>query len=468
VTAPIYDYSGVKKEITNLFLNKKLLFLNTSKLDGAVNMAECVIAIKEVAADFTVLDASHFNNHMKKNRLKFIVNFIESLQVKYIFLSAIDKKNYKRVKRSIKLRKNHIALSESEANILKIGLMNSSADNYFFTRDLNMRLINRIYQSLYVVVSSKDCDTIITYNGRFLVPSIIYILSKRLGKDIYFIEGGAQQESYEFYNISPHSQLNRAELALTYWKYANRKSAEIQGKEYLKRRTTLNDPQTLKLFQSRFNRATDSAALDKYKHDVVFYLSSLWELPSINFDSNQLFPDQETAILTLQKICSKNKLILTIKIHPNPHNLIFEKHENNYWVNFLSKHQIKYISAFDPINTYDLMKTASKNIVYESSVGAECVALNLPVIALVKSDWTLISKFPIPKNMDEVEDFLLNPSRNLNFFDLIPYFSYLQFGGIKYESFSITNSQFLYKNSPIFKGAFALVLAISKRINNKR
>ena len=467
MTSPVYDYSGVKKEITNLFLNKKLLFLNTSKFDGAVNMAECVIAIKDVAADFTVLDASHFNNYTKKNRLKFIVNLIESLQVRYIFLSAIDKKKYKRIKWSTKQRKNFITLSESEANILKIAQMNSSSDNYFLTQSLNMRLINRIYQSLYVVVSNKDCDTIITYNGRFLVPSIIHILSKRLGKNIYFIEGGAQQESYEFYNISPHSQLNRAELALTYWKYANKKSAEIHSKEYLRRRTTLNDPQTFKLFQSRFIRAADSAALEKYKNDVIFYLSSLWELPSINYDNNRLFGDQETAILALQNICSKKKLTLTIKIHPNPHNLIFEKHENNHWVNFLRKHQIKYISAFDNINTYDLMKTASRNVVYESSVGAECVALNLPIIALVKSDWSLISKFPIPKNMDEVENFLLNPSRNLNITDLLPYFSYLQFGGIKYERFRVTNSQFLYDNSPIFKGTFALILAIYKKINNK-
>ena len=75
VTSPVYDYSGVKKEITNLFLNKKLLFINTSKSDGAVNMAECVIAIKKVAADFTVLDASHFNNYMKINRLKLIVTY---------------------------------------------------------------------------------------------------------------------------------------------------------------------------------------------------------------------------------------------------------------------------------------------------------------------------------------------------------------------------------------------------------
>ena len=113
------------------------------------------------------------------------------------------------------------------------------------------------------------------------------------------------------------------------------------------------------------------------------------------------------------------------------------------------------------------MKTASRNIVYESSVGAECVALNLPIIALVKSDWSLISEFPIPKDMDEVEDFLLNPSRNFNITDLFPYFSYLQFGGIKYEKFRVTNSQFLYENTPIFKGAFGLILAIYKKINKK-
>ena len=97
MTSPVYNYLGVKKEITNLFLDKNLLFINTSKFDGAVNMAECVIAVKDLATDFTVLDVSHFNNHLKKNRFKFIVNFIESLQVRYIFLSAIDKKKYKKI-----------------------------------------------------------------------------------------------------------------------------------------------------------------------------------------------------------------------------------------------------------------------------------------------------------------------------------------------------------------------------------
>jgi hypothetical protein len=469
VNPSIYDYSGIKKDILNSFVGKKVLFINVSKFDGAVSMAECVLAIKEIAASYTVLDASHMNNYMKKNRLKPLINLIESLQVRNIFFCVIDKNKYKKIKSHINYRKKLIVFNENEEEILKTGLMNSSADGFFSYQDINSNIsrISKIYENFYEIIANKNYDTVVTYNGRFLIPSIIYILSKKLDKQIYFIEGGAQSNSYEIYNLSPHSHSNRAELALQYWKYADTESARILCEEYLNKRVLLKDEILHHNYQSRFDNITNKVHIEKYRGNVIFYLSSLWELPSVAFNYNELFCDQESAILVLQQICDKNKLVLTIKIHPNPHNPIFEKSENEYWEKFLTSHGIGYISAFDTINTYSLMKTAFANVVYESSVGAECIALNFPVIALAKSDWLISSRFPMPKNIDEVEYYLLNPKLNYGISNLMPYFLYLQFSGIPYEKFQVSHGYFLHEGEQVFKGAFRIILAIFNKIKPK-
>jgi hypothetical protein len=451
----------IQKENFKDLYNKKILLINTQKFDGAVNSAEIASAINEVAQKVSIIDIAGLQQVQSK--ISFIISFLENSLNKKIFSKINANVNYRNYffkyyltwKRKVKF------LTNQELLIIQTAVSNSDPKSYINVLENNLKKIfikRDVKKKLFFIkeiIKKTPSDIVLIYNGRFLIPSIAYIAARQLGLEVKFTEGGARKDTFEMFEISPHSHLNRATLAKNYWfntKLENKQEIAIQ---YAIRRNEKNDIDFISLYQERFLAENIDHMSNRYKDYVIFYLSSEWEFASHDIDSNNETPlTQVAAIEILQSICSALKLHFVVKIHPNPGHPEYEFTENSYWSNILNKLDIEFIDAYSSINTFKLTKLAKVNVVYNSSVGADCVFNSLPIVALAEGDWTLVCGLSIPRTKSEISSQIRNPVRP-DVSKILPYYFYWAKGGSEYKNFKIVNDEEIYyKNKLISSAAY--------------
>jgi hypothetical protein len=432
----------------NEFANKKVLLINTQEYDGAVNMAEFAMRVAESCASLKIVDVSDLKNLANNRFHSLLKRYFQKRNQKQIF-SRLPKGIeyfYLEIEKDKRVRytESYPNFTNQEKNILTSGIRNAEPSGFIDQVNIKNkkiavkteRISKTIYSNIERFLEKQSFDVLITYNGRFLIPSILYILCKRRKKDIGFIEGGPSPQSFEFYRISPHSNQNRAEIMLDFWKRNENCHDRIKvAKDYVSRRILMQDEKFLRLFQSRFKKSSHEDSVNRYSQYVIYYLSSQWENPSFEVDNLfSIFENQEDSIKAIRDICLKNKLKFVVKIHPNPSNLAYEKFEDDYWQKFLKNEKIEFIGATSEINTYELIRIAHTNIVYQSSVGAVCSLLGIPFIVLKDVDWSILISPIAPKNLAELENLIIVP---VKFQDprIYSYFFYLDRGGVKYCKF---------------------------------
>ena len=136
---------------------------------------------------------------------------------------------------------------------------------------------------------------------------------------------------------------------------------------------------------------TEGLSIAKQRYTVIFYAQSEHEHSSTFLESiHGRFKNQYEAFNALEQVCEELNCDLVLKLHPNrfdsTSNQTLTLEMNDWIVNKLKK-QTRVIPKNSIYDTYQLLKDADVNVVWNSAVGLESIARGKKTLVLGNAHW---------------------------------------------------------------------------------
>ena len=186
---------------------------------------------------------------------------------------------------------------------------------------------------------------------------------------------------------------------------------------------------------------------DETKENIAIFNSSEDEFCAVSsqFDSYTLFPTQYDALKAIfehyKDDMSKH---FYVRIHPNLKDVPFKSHLGLYELKYPN---VTFIRPESPISSYDLMDSASKVLIFNSTMGVEATYWGKPVIALTYFYYSAFDAVHTPKNVDELWTMIDKKNLECKFnHDVIKYGYWLyrlNYPEFKYAKYKIMDFKFL-------------------------
>ena len=324
----------------------------------------------------------------------------------------------------------------------------------------NIKLVRRLLVSSAIVlerfkqlVEQEKPNIIVTFNNRFAtsLPIVLYAKYKKI--KILCHERGSNYKKYEIYETDVHNVDNTQKEILKYWKNANKNKIKIaknffkkrkEGKKiniYTSKSFTKNQKKGLKLYKS------------KNKRRVVYYTARDAELSSLYF---QKF-NQEKKFKLLVKACNQYKDIeLIVRVHPSANN--FKTKDDLRWQKYSNLKNVKIIYSKDPVNSYELMKTADIVATYTSTIIVESAYWGKPSISLGNFYYSKQKVAIHPKNYRHLVRILDKKYKfkKIKLSETYPYAFYMSTFGKKFKFYNPidTHNGYLFNNLLTWKSGF--------------
>ena len=224
-------------------------------------------------------------------------------------------------------------------------------------------------------------------NGRFLDQfALIYFSRLHKNLEIQFYEKGFQPNTYFLQQFSPHNLSAFNEFIAT----ASRRTELdiLNAREWLQNRQTNS---TLNIFVDlQTQRLDDSNDYDN-KNAVVFtsspdeyaYAGDEWK--------KSTWKNQHDAITSIVAELTQKNISVSVRFHPNG---LYKSGSEKRRINRFSKQLARnfpHIAIYgfaDGINSYDLVRSAQKVVVWCSTIGAEAIWLGKEVFNLEVAEWS--------------------------------------------------------------------------------
>jgi hypothetical protein len=327
----------------------------------------------------------------------------------------------------------------------------------------NKELIDRIYSSAYLTysnfekfISSNTLDLVYIFNGRYAVErAFVRICEKNNIKYIIHERGGNKDKYMLFENSLPHNRVEFVKRMHKIWETnasSEQEKIEIGKDFYLKRMNGVDDAWLS--YTSEMKSDTLPKGFDSNKINISIFTSSEDELAAISDEwKNQVYNSQLEGI---QKILndSPGDFQFYLRIHPN---LIGVKNNDLKSLLELSYPNLEIIQPNSSVNTYSLIKSSNKVIVFGSTVGIESVYLGIPSILAGQSFYSDLNATYNANSHNHLIELVCSELKPTDKLLAIKYGYYIKAHGFFFKHYKADNlfigtfkGQYLYGNFFLF------------------
>ena len=253
--------------------------------------------------------------------------------------------------------------------------VNAIPENIFIAEKVSF---NNCHKQTIDLIHSLNVSTVVTVNGRFVSDSAILVASKDLNIEYIVLERKVpyKWDRMSEFRISTQSITeNRQQLEECWVNLGeeDRNSAINLAERHLQIRTGED-------WHWR-NKQKKSASLNLPKNFICFFTTTEIESATVGLDvdpPNNL--SQHQVFLALTKYCSEKNVDLVVRVHPHPKEPNLASLEDQIWNELNENRSAIIIKSLDETDSLQIAKASLMNVVYRSSMGAELVYLELPVV----------------------------------------------------------------------------------------
>jgi hypothetical protein len=312
--------------------------------------------------------------------------------------------------------------------------------------ELGINVYRRVLSDIDEIKPKK----IVVINDRILNSAAAIYAAYSKGVDTKIIYWGSSPEKYIEYSKSLFSSNEWWENINDNWEKKNYTESDKHdfAKKFVKIYSNLTDD------SMKFQNHVIKGNGYRKKSDrrlVVFYSASEWEHSAVNHTQSKThaFADQYHAFRELAEILIEQDWEVVLKLHPLKKDNMGRSKQNE-WEIISDLERITILQKETTIDTYKLMEQSDLNIVWESSVGLECIARGLPLLVVGKPYWGDKLNLNRVENAEEAKKFINAEKYVVDINKILPWFAYqLDFGeNFKYISL---------KNYEVFFGIYPIV-----------
>ena len=330
-------------------------------------------------------------------------------------------------------------------------------------------LLERLVETFVGFLDSLNFDKVVIYNGRFLREYALWQAADKLHLDTVFLERFNLDWNLKYFEFNEpvHSSIYRAEIINEFYNNSTMNSTEKSkiAIDWFHKRSGGSGTAFTRFQDTEFRPE------ERFKDIIAFFHSSEDELYSTGLDPIH-WKNQFEAIDEIIKLLKDyDDKLLVIRIHPN---LLAKSHrELLRWSHYAKSKQssnVLFILPDSKIQTYDILRQASKIITFGSTIGMEATFLQKPSALLSSALHSHLKALQKIENSEELRHFLVSSPRNLPHIPLgaIMYAFFLEKGGSAISNLTSSSGE-IEKQDPGFSYAgIALyksrTLSVVKRI----
>ena len=266
------------------------------------------------------------------------------------------------------------------------------------------------------IIERVKPDLIIFFNGRFYDTKPFYGIAIKKGIDYITTEniGGVRSDSeyrmVRFFNTIPHDAKQAYKNCLESWEKSTVPEEEkirLGTEFYEKRRKGIRAGDYVYTGNQIKGKLPDS--YDSQKKSIVVYCSSEDEFSSVSeyVDNMFIFKSQYLAIKYFVDHLNSEEYNFYVRIHPNMKGLDFDYHRNLYKLSAYDN--VTVIGPEDPTSSYALMDIAYNIIAFGSTIGAESLFWDKPLVLLGHADYYNWGCCQVPRTHEEALEMVKNP-----------------------------------------------------------
>ncbi len=268
------------------------------------------------------------------------------------------------------------------------------------------------YTDIANKVITNEYDIVYIVNGRYFDTKPFQEVA--LKKGIHFIMGESavsiqgNHVRMNFDNIKVHSVAGNTQNILDFWDASTvplEERRKIAASFYEKRANSIrtND----KVYTKEQKAGLMPEDWDPNKTNIAIFNSSEDEFAAIGgeWEKNNLFSSQIEGIRYMLENTKNPSIHFYLRIHPNLMNIKYKYHTDLY---LLSKDfdNITVIPGNSPISSYSLLRECDRSITFGSTMGVEAAYAGKSSMVLLPCLHYLLDINYVPKNRQEVLDYI--------------------------------------------------------------
>ena len=296
-----------------------------------------------------------------------------------------------------------------------------------------------LFSALERLFKEKSFAKVYNWNGRNSYQRAVLNISRKNKVDCYNLEI-ARPGGYldTFKNVLPHNIDAKVKLIENSWSSTEHDLSEkIKiGSSFFKKKVQgvkTND----KVYTSEQKKDELPANIDYSRKTFVIFTSSDDEFASVGKDfENPFFKDQNEGISFVSNLFADKfkKWNLIIRMHPNLKGVQYDYVRELRDMDQIADN-VTVIPPESPVDSYALLNSADRIIVFGSTIGLEANYWGKPVILLGKCFWFYQDIAYVPKNRNEIEYLLQKDLKSKSNNDAIKFGYYFLKGGEQAQYF---------------------------------
>lgn len=338
-----------------------------------------------------------------------------------------------------------------------------------------------IYRSIRNYLKNNNYDVVYVFNGRFAILRAVFRAAQAEGVQCFTHDRGCDFNHYELFENSLPHDMKRMDLRMSEsWKLADPADRQEVASRFYEQRS-----QSIKQNWISFTEDHEKGSLpddwDYSKDNIVIFTSSEDEFVSIGDEwVSNVYANQTIAIKEISsELLLFRNIKLYVRMHPNLKNV------NNSDIRDALEIKSDNLIIIPPdsrIDSYMLLKYATKVLTFGSTIGIEAVYWGIPSILAGTSFYKNLGGTYNAATHGEVIELLINenlpkkdkePALKYGYYQMTRGVHFKYFEGTdvwdgKFKGVRIEPSFIYRKLKTILACCNGLLSRISLRINNKR
>lgn len=279
----------------------------------------------------------------------------------------------------------------------------SDEENLYFQKSYN---IWRNCFAKFLSIENKFDDVYI-HNGRFPIDKAIANFCLKNNKSFFCYDTADIKENYRLtHNATIHSlEYIKNEMDTLWYPLCEEKLKK--GELFFTRRKNHVAYGSFSFTKHQQKSLIPDQLKTTTKEIITIFNSTAEEIFTVDdYCAKSLFENEYEGLKAILSYFNEDKeKLFVLRIHPHLYNC------DNYQLKYLFELKKNYknliiIPPEDKIDTYALMEISSKIIVFSSTMGIESAFWGKPVVLLGRSVYENFSSIFVPKNQDELYDWL--------------------------------------------------------------
>jgi hypothetical protein len=280
-----------------------------------------------------------------------------------------------------------------------------------------------------------EISRVITVNGRFTKNAAVRDWANSKNLPLVLLEFGSTKETFEEFNLSPHSVSEVTKKMFSYWNSAEQDYRVHKASEYL---DSLLRHEVSEIQWREKMLPSDLPPFPRDKKVCVFFASTESEEAGLGDPTQEGdFNSQVEAFSGLLKTLPEKEWHIFLRRHPrDPQSDFANDPEEHLWTNFAGLNNVSIIEPESSVDSIDLGMRADLVANYWSTISIELLARGKTrVITLGDAPWNQMVPTNSTRTPSAIAEFLNSEDKEINIECLYPWAFYYATFGKQFQSF---------------------------------